>query len=91
MSNKNNDKSSRISNMLIFLAIFIIMCIHLIAVSLSLQCNKGKDIFYRFSTAIFALMFGIFYLVVNFYYLRVYRNNGENMCIICPDKIFGFF
>ena len=92
MVNKNKKKSTGgriLTNMLMFLIVFVIMVIHILAVAISLQCSENKNLFFRISTALFAFMFGIFYLVVNYYYLRIYRNN--KLCDFSSENIFGLF
>lgn len=78
-----------LTNMAIFLGIFILLTIHVLAVAISLQCNRSENLFYTISTAIFAFMFGIFYIVVNYYYLRLYKS--KNVCNFSTDKIFSLF
>lgn len=75
---------------LIFVFVFCLFTINLIAVSISLQCNKKTDanIFFKISSAVFAFMFGIFYIIINYYMYRVQILN--NPCVICNTNIFGF-
>ena len=89
MKKKNNFALKTLSNMLMILVVFIIMCINVLAVSLSLQCNRNMSIFVKIASALFAFMFGIFYLVVNFYYLRIYKS--DKICDLCNVNIFNLF
>ena len=70
----------------VFIFIFCLCVINLIAVSISLQCNTNESVFFKITSAIFASMFGIFYIIVNYYLYRVGINN--NPCIICNTNIF---
>ena len=78
-----------ISNMAIFLSVFLLFTINLIAVSLSLQCNRNKNIFFKISASIFAFMFGLFYIIINFYYFKISKATGANqICNLCDYNIF---
>lgn len=71
---------------LIFFFVFLIFSINLFSVSLALQCNAGKSIFYRISSALFAFMFGFLYIIMNYLMFRV--NLKNNPCQICSDLPF---
>ena len=71
---------------LIFFFVFIIFSINLFSVSLALQCNAGKNILYRISSALFAFMFGFLYIIMNYLMFRV--NLKNNPCEICSDLPF---
>jgi len=100
MTNKNNnnvnlnDLETRVEGILyknfkrglIFLFVFLIFSINLFSVSLALQCNAGKGIFYRISSALFAFMFGFLYIIMNYLMFRV--NLKNNPCEICSDIPF---
>ena len=95
-SNTNNietSENSSLSNIskyvkraFIFILIFLLLSINLIALSVSLQCNSGEHVFYKIASAMFAFMFGILYLIFNYYMYRVNKNN--NPCTICKTNIF---
>jgi len=70
----------------LFILIFLLLSINLIALSVSLQCNSAENIFYKISSAMFAFMFGILYLIFNYYIYRVNKNNDP--CTICKNNIF---
>lgn len=70
----------------VFIFVFCLFVTNLIAVSVSLQCNKDETVFFKITSAVFASMFGIFYIIVNYYLYRVGMNN--NPCIICNTNIF---
>ena len=88
--NTKNTSLSNISNYVkracIFILIFLLLSINLIALSVSLQCNSGENVFYKIASAMFAFMFGILYLIFNYYMYRV--NKNKNPCIICKNNIF---
>ena len=73
---------------IIFIFVFILFTINLLAVSLSLQCNEGRDIFFKLSSAMFAFMFGIFYIIVN--YLSYKINMRRNPCLLNSHNPFPF-
>ena len=96
-SNYNNSKKtlentslSNISKYLkrafLFILIFLLLSINLIALSVSLQCNSAENIFYKIASAMFAFMFGILYLIFNYYMYRVNKNSDP--CTICKNNIF---
>jgi len=72
---------------LLYIFLFILLSVNLIALSVSLQCNKESNIFYKLASGLFAFMFGILYLIFNYYMYRVKVNNKP--CIICKDDVFG--
>ena len=94
MTNKNNnnvnlnDLETRVEGILyknfkrglIFLFVFLIFSINLFSVSLALQCNAGKGIFYRISSALFAFMFGFIFLFFSFLFL--YRHASKQQQIL---------
>ena len=55
----------------IFVLIFILFVTNLLAVSLSLKCNKNESIIFKAASALYAFMFGILYIVVNYYMYRI--------------------
>jgi len=72
---------------MLYIFLFVLLSVNLIALSVSLQCNKESNIFYKLASGLFAFMFGILYLVFNYYMYRVKVNNKP--CIICKDDVFG--
>ena len=70
----------------LFILIFLLLTVNLIALSVSLQCNSAENIFYKIASAMFAFMFGILYLIFNYYMYRVNKNNDP--CTICRNNIF---
>ena len=71
---------------LIFLFFFLIFVSNFLAVSIALQCNADKNILYRFSSALFAFMFGFLYIIMNYLMFRVNLKNYP--CEICSDFPF---
>ena len=55
----------------IFVLIFILFVTNLLAVSLSLKCNKNESVIFKAASALYAFMFGILYIVVNYYMYRI--------------------
>ena len=73
---------------LIFLFIFIIFTLNFLALSIALQCNSDKNIFYRISSGMFAFMFGFLYIIMNYLMFRV--NLKSYPCEVCSDTPFPF-
>ena len=72
----------------IFLFIFIVFFLNILAVSLSLQCNRNNSFLYKLSAAMFAFMFGFLYIIINYYMYRITMK--KNPCDICSDNPFPF-
>ena len=82
-----------------YLGIFLLFCVNLIALTISLQCNKpggskeGADgapsILFRISSALFAFMFGLMYILLNYSAFRV--GVKGDACKFCTKKPFIFF
>ena len=91
MDNSNETSESKIYKYLkrsvIFILVFLLLTTNIIALSVSLQCNKGTNIFYKIASAMFAFMFGIIYLIFNYLMYRVNINNDP--CLICKNNIFS--
>ena len=91
MDNSNETTESKIYKYLkrsvIFILVFLLLTTNIIALSVSLQCNKGTNIFYKIASAMFAFMFGIIYLIFNYLMYRVNINNDP--CLICKNNIFS--
>ena len=54
-----------------YAAVFILLTINLIAVSLALLCHQNDALFSKIFIALFAFMFGIIYIVFNYYTYRI--------------------
>ena len=70
--------------------IFSLFVINLFALSLSLHCNIDKPLLVKLPSALFAFMFGFFYILVNYYFFRAGNKNGGDICRICSDNPFAF-
>lgn len=69
-----------------FLLVFIILTINFLALSVSLQCNRGKP--NKLASAIYAFFFGPIYLIVNYYSVRL-MSKGES-CEFSTTNPFPF-
>jgi len=76
---------------MIFLIIFVLFVINLFALSLSLHCNRHSPLVVRIASALFAFMFGFFYILVNYYYYRGSNKNQPYACTVCSKTPFAFF
>ena len=85
-----NTVSEKLTNYLskgsLFLFFFLLLTINLVALSISLQCNVDGNIFYKIASGMFAFMFGILYIIFNYYMYRIKVNNKP--CVICRTNIF---
>lgn len=70
----------------IFVLIFVLFTTNLVALALSQQCNRSEPIFFRMASGMFAFMFGILYILVNYYYYRLVLK--ANPCRICAENPF---
>ena len=68
----------------IFLLVFIILTLDFLALSVSLQCNRGRP---NLASAIYAFFFGPIYLLVNYYFVRV-LSKGES-CEFSSENPFS--
>lgn len=71
-----------------YLLMVIFMSFNFIALSLSLNCNADKEFFTRLMSAIFAFLFGIVYIIINYYTYRVLHQG--KICKINKEKLFPF-
>lgn len=77
-----------VKTIVVYLLIFALLVVNFFAVSLSLSCNKGSNIIFKIVSAIFALLFGIIYIIINF---RVYKVQIGEYCEMCKQNPFPFF
>lgn len=92
--NLTNDLETRVEGVLyknfkrglIFLFVFLIFVSNFLALSIALQCNSDKGIFYRISAGLFSFMFGFLYIMMNYLMFRVNLKNYP--CEICSDFPF---
>ena len=66
---------------LIYVLIFLLFTVNLIALSISLQCNQTKGLSYRIVSGIFAFLFGLIYIMFNYLQYRV--KIKEDPCTLC--------
>ena len=66
----------------IFIIVFVIFVINLSALSLSIKCNKNEGIFFKISSGMYAFMFGILYILINYYMYRIKMKQYpcDNIC-----------
>lgn len=76
-----------VRTVILFLGFFILLTINLLALSVSLQCNRGSN--KQTASAIFAFFFGPIYLVMNYYFVRV-LSKGES-CKFSNTNPFPYF
>jgi len=72
----------------IFILVFAIFTCNMLAVSISLQCNRLKDFRFKLSSAVFAFMFGFLYIFINYISYRV--NMKHNPCMFHANHPFPF-
>ena len=67
---------------LIFIIIFIIFLINLSALSLSIKCNKNEGLLFKISSGMYAFMFGVLYILINYYMYRIKMKQYpcDNIC-----------
>lgn len=70
-----------ISKSLIFFLMLLLFITNLIALSLSIKCNKNEGILFKVASGLYAFMFGILYITINYYMYRIKLKN--NPCTIC--------
>ena len=73
---------------IIYLLIFALLVVNFIAVSLSLSCNRDSNILVRIFSVIFAFVFGIIYIVINYGFYKVPIGD---FCEMCKQEPFPFF
>ena len=66
----------------IFIIVFVIFVINLSALSLSIKCNKNEGFFFKISSGMYAFMFGILYILINYYMYRIKMKQYpcDNIC-----------
>ena len=72
-----------IGKSLIFILLFCMFLTNLLALSLSIKCNKGESSFIlRIASALYAFMFGVLYIIINYFMYRVQLKNNpcDNVC-----------
>ena len=67
----------------VFIFLLVLFITNLLALSLSIKCNKNEPILFKIASGLYAFMFGILYIFINYYLYRVQIKN--NPCIICGN------
>lgn len=70
-----------------FLLIFLLLTINLLAVSVAIQCNRGSN--QQMFPILFAAFFGPIYLIMNYYFIRL-LSKGQD-CKFSTLYPFGKF
>ena len=71
---------------LIYFGIFVLFTINIIALSISLQCNQDRYLGFRITSALFAFLFGIVYIMFNYLQYRV--KIKKQTCELCGNEPF---
>ena len=72
-----------------FCMVFVLFTMSMIAVSISLNCNRNEPFMYKLSSALFAFMFGLIYILINYIGYRLLVK--KEPCSICIEKAFLMF
>ena len=75
--------SKYIMKSFLFLFLFLLFLTNLLALSLSIKCNKTEPILFKIASGMYAFMFGILYIFINYYLYRLQIKN--NPCVICGN------
>ena len=79
-----------IKKYMLYIAIFALFTMNLVAVSISIQCNRNKSIFLKIISAIYAFFFGFMYIIFNYYFYRISIKGDYTSCNFCRDRPFSF-
>ncbi len=76
ISNEGKTMLSDFLELFLKLSIFVIvLTINFCAMSIALICNENESIFLKIFVAIYAFLFGIIYLFINYYSYRISIKN----------------
>jgi hypothetical protein len=75
---------------MIYLAIFALFTINLIAVTVSLSCNNEEGLPFKLLSALYAFFFGIMYILFNYFIYRVQIKGEITKCAFCKYYPFSF-
>ena len=78
---------------IMYVGIFALITVNLFAVSVSLQVNRKSGVLIKLLSAIYAFVFGIIYILLNYYYYRVIVKGPEyakSSVFFCKDNAFPF-
>jgi hypothetical protein len=67
----------------LFIFLLALFVTNLLALSLSIKCNKNEPILFKIASGMYAFMFGILYIFINYYLYRLQIKN--NPCVICGN------
>jgi hypothetical protein len=73
----------------LFVLVFALFTINMVAVSLALQCNRMRSLPFKLSSALFAFLFGFLYIMVNYLSYRVKMQHDP--CYLHANDPFPFF
>lgn len=80
---------SYLKHFILYVFLFLLFTVNLIALAISLSCSRGEGTFKRLFSGIYALVFGIIYIILNYKYYRLTINKNQEPCTICPDNPFA--
>jgi hypothetical protein len=78
------------SSIFLYGIIFIVITFNLVAMSVSLHVNIDKPFSKKFGSAIFAFMFGLIYIVFN-YYLYYIMKKKKTVKLYTTGKMFPWY
>lgn len=91
MSSKNNELLDHFNNIMssifIFGSLFFVLTINFSALSLSLHLNRNSPIHIKIGNAIYAFLFGLIYILLNYYFYRVLKK-GKPASTYGTQKLF---
>ncbi len=70
-----------------FAILTLFLTVNLCAVSISLMCNKNEALFTKILISIYAFLFGIIYILINYY---SYRILSKNQTCTYENQVFPF-
>ena len=73
----------------VYILVFIFFTFNFIALSISIQCNRESSLLTQISSAIFAFLFGLLYIMFNYLQYRV--KIKQQPCILCGENPFVYF
>ena len=71
----------------VYVLVFIFFTFNFIALSISIQCSRGDRFHTRFASGLFAFLFGIIYIGMN--YLQYKVKIKKNPCTLCGENPFS--
>ena len=77
-----------IKKFLFYLLLLVLFSFNLIAVAVSLSVNRGTSLPWKIMSAIYAFLFSIIYILINYRHYRLDIKKEVNT--ICPNNPFNF-